>query len=259
MYPRNDTVYLSTGYSGLFIFDLTNLQQQRLLGLITNYPQQGYNHSGWLDATGKYLLFTDENIGLSAKIFDISNLVEPKFVSLFNSNPQAMPHNAYWYGDFAYVSAYHDGVQVWNLKNPANPLRVAWFDTHPVEPEQYTGFKGCWGVYPFLPSKRILASDLTNGIFLLSIDTTLVSVAEPTFADNKLQIYPNPIQNVFTVQAPTNLSVLKITLINAQGSRIFNVKPTTNHIYHAEFLPEGVYTVLVETDKGIFYSKLLKR
>lgn len=259
MYARNDTVYLGTGNSGLFIFDLTNLQQQRLLGLITSYPQQGYNHSGWLDATGKYLLFTDENIGLSAKIFNISNLSEPKFVSMFNSNPLAMPHNAYWYGDFAYVSAYHDGVQVWNLKDPENPVRVAWFDTHPVEPEQYTGFKGCWGVYPFLPSKRMLASDLTSGIFLLSIDTTLVSVVEPTFTINNINIYPNPVQNVFKLEVGSSLNVLKITLTNALGSQIFNVKPSVNHIYQADFLPEGIYTVVIETDKGIFYSKLLKR
>ena len=29
------------------------------------------------------------------------------------------------------------------------------------------GFNGCWGVYPFLPSGTIVASDIDNGLFVL--------------------------------------------------------------------------------------------
>src|ERR1043166_9727774 len=171
MYARTDTSYCSCDNAGLFIFDLRDLSNQKLIGSITSYPKKGYNHSSWLDESGRYIMFTDENAGLDAKIFDIADLNNPHFVSVFNSNPGAMPHNAYWKGKFAYVSAYHDGVRIWNVHDPEHPVQVAWYDTHPQEPEVYGGYKGCWGVWPYLPSGHIIASDLTSGIFVFGVDS----------------------------------------------------------------------------------------
>jgi hypothetical protein len=130
MYVRNDTAYLSCEEAGLFIFDLRDLSTQKFLTSITSYPDQGYNHSPWLDDSGRYLMFTDENTGLDIKIYDLKNFFEPQFVSQFNSNQLAMPHNAYWVGNLAYVSSYHDGVRIYNVKDPTNPQMAAWYDTH---------------------------------------------------------------------------------------------------------------------------------
>ncbi len=199
MYARNDTCFLSAEYNGIYFFKLTDAQNQSILGSITSYPEQGYNHSSWLDKTGKYLMFTDEDRALDIKIFDISNYANPKFVSSFNSSDQAMPHNAYWIGDFAYVSSYHDGFVVYNIKDPTQPQKVAWFDTHPDEPEIYGGYKGCWGIYPYLPSKIILASDLTNGIYVLKIDSQYCGINEQQSAFKKTAIYPNPVTNILHV------------------------------------------------------------
>ncbi len=200
MFARNDTCFLSAEYNGIYFFRLTDAQNQAILGSITSYPEQGYNHSSWLDKSGKYLMFTDEESGLDIKIFDITNYSNPKFVSSFNSSDQAMPHNAYWLGDFAYVSSYHDGFVVYNIKEPSNPHKVAWYDTHPVEPEIYGGFKGCWGIYPYLPSKIILASDLTNGIYVLKIDSQYCGMNEQKSAFKKSAIYPNPATNELHIE-----------------------------------------------------------
>jgi len=258
MFVRNDTAYLSCENAGLFVFDLKNLASQRLINIINSYPDRGYNHSSWLDKTGRYIMFTDENTGLDIKIYDLKNFTEPRFVSMFNSNTFALPHNAYWFGDFAYVSSYHDGVRVYNVKNPAKPFQVAWYDTHPVEPEQYGGFKGCWGVYPFLPSKRIIASDLTSGIFVFEIDSSLVG-NENTIA-NKIDFgfFPNPTHDKIFVSGLEN-EAYNFAIFNISGIQEMHgtIGSNRNQI-DLNHLTAGIYFLNVFNDKGNQTKKVIK-
>lgn len=258
MYPRNDTVYLSCEQSGLFIFDLRDSSNHILLGSITSYPDQGYNHSSWLNQHGNYILFTDENMGLDMKIFDITNLNDPKFISQFNSHPSATPHNAYWYGDLAIVSSYHDGVRVYNLKNPAKPQEVAWYDTHPIVPENYGGYKGCWGVYPFLPSKRIIASDLTSGIFLFEMDSNLVGTNETIEKSIHFSISPNPVNSKIKIHY-SGQSNAEIELLNAQGVLINHYNSQNNLLdMDVSNLVEGIYFIRVKSEDAIACKKFIK-
>jgi hypothetical protein len=241
MFARNDTVYLSCGDAGLYIFDLKDLNNQKMIGSINSYPDQGYNHSSWLDKSGKYLMFTDENMGLDIKIFDINDLNNPLFISQFNSNASTTSHNAYWVGDFAYVSAYHDGVRVYNIKDPANPKQVAWFDTHPEVPETYGGYKGCWGVYPYLPSKHIIASDLTAGIFVFEIDSDLVGTSKIYKENLDPIIYPNPTNSKVTIS--NNLKTFQqLELTDARGKLLkkWNEQELVQEI-DLSMYPSGIY------------------
>jgi choice-of-anchor B domain-containing protein len=259
MYARKDTVYLSCEQSGLYIFNLKDSANHIFLGSITSYPDQGFNHSSWLNESGRFILFTDENKGLDMKIFDLENLGDPKFVSQFNSHPDATPHNAFWVGDLAYVSAYHDGLRIYNLKNPYKPEEVAWYDTHPVVPEQYGGYRGCWGVYPFLPSKKIIASDLTAGIFVFEVDSNLVGneekVAEPTY----FSLFPNPsvsqINLHFSGQATGQYEVFN-WLGSLEIKQSFNNNKFTIDVSH---LPSGQYAIKVSTSTGNSFKKFIKQ
>lgn len=258
MYARNDTVYLSCESAGLFVFDLRDLSKQRLLTTITTYPDKGYNHSPWLDKSGRYVMFTDENPGLDIKIFDLQDFFDPRFVSQFNSNANAMPHNAYWYGDFAYVSSYHDGVRVWNVKDPKKPYQVAWYDTHPVEPEVYGGFKGCWGVYPYLPSGHIIASDLTAGIFLFEIDSLLLSEEEQLQSNLNITIFPNPSYGAFRVLG-WDFPASEYTIFDAQGSLMQsgNLNEKEPEINLSQ-LGSGIYFIRLKADNASITKKLVK-
>jgi len=259
MYARQDTVYLSCEQSGLFIFDLKDTSNHALLGSITSYPDQGYNHSSWLNESGRYILFTDENMGLDMKIFDIQNLSEPKFVSQFNSNPLATPHNAFWYGDFAYVSSYHDGLRIYNLKDPSKPTEVAWYDTHPVVPETYGGYKGCWGVFPFLPSKRIIASDLTSGIFVFEVDSDLVNHSEVTPNTAYFSLYPNPALDEIQVHVTGNGGG-ELSLFNCVGELEMQQKVSDNKFkLSLSHLPPGVYFIHISNESGVLTKKFIKQ
>jgi hypothetical protein len=64
------------------------------------------------------------------------------------------------------VSHYHDGIVIFDISDPNNVQRVAHYDTYTGN-TNYSGYQGAWGVYPFLPSGRIIGTDVLNGLFVL--------------------------------------------------------------------------------------------
>ncbi|MBK8643370.1 MAG: hypothetical protein IPN15_14515 [Saprospiraceae bacterium] len=81
-------------------------------------------------------------------------------------------HNPFIKDDYIYLAYYHDGVQIFNMADPKNPYKVAYFDTEPNNID-YSGYQGCWGVYPYLPSGRVIATDIANGFFVINVDILL--------------------------------------------------------------------------------------
>ncbi|MFZ1379300.1 MAG: choice-of-anchor B family protein [Saprospiraceae bacterium] len=178
MFVNNDTVFCSHGTNGLYIYKVNNLGNYTVLGSITTYPEQGYNHSSWISPDKKYLVWADETSDKSLKLADVSDPASIKIVSLFRSallSPtytNSIAHNPYYRDSLIIVSYYHDGVQIWNGTDPMNPIKIAYYDTEPNN-TNYNGYAGAWGVYPFFPSGNMAVSDITNGFFLLSIDAAL--------------------------------------------------------------------------------------
>ncbi|MCB9275972.1 MAG: choice-of-anchor B family protein [Lewinellaceae bacterium] len=176
IYVRDNIAYCSHGNQGLGVYGLTDPNNLINLGSLTSYPEQGYNHSSWLVEDGSKLVFADETHGRSLKLADVSNPAEITILDLFKSGllapaaTNSIAHNPFVRGHYAIVSYYHDGVQVFDLSNPGDVQRVAYYDTYP-ENQNYNGYEGCWGVYPFLPSGNIIASDITHGLFVLSADS----------------------------------------------------------------------------------------
>lgn len=44
---------------------------------------------------------------------------------------------------------------------------IAFFDAYPADDS--TEFDGAWSVYPYLPSGYVLVSDISNGLFVVSL------------------------------------------------------------------------------------------
>ena len=72
-----------------------------------------------------------------------------------------MPHNAFFMDDYIINSYYTTGIQIFDVKSKGNIVNVGHFDTSPNF--SGPGSNGCWGVYPYLPSGLIIASDIENG------------------------------------------------------------------------------------------------
>jgi choice-of-anchor B domain-containing protein len=261
-YVRNDTAYCSSENAGLFIFDVRDAANPILLSAITPpYPANAYNHSSWLDSSGKYILFCDETpAGVGMKIYDLTEMANPRIVG----NPfkeVGSPHNAYWKGRYGYVSMYYGGVQVYDLQDKANPRITAYYDTYPQE--YSSGYRGCWGVWPFLPSGIILASDMTNGLFVMRT-TERLAVNEYANTLINLSVYPNPFNhNINFTVSVGKPQVSNLAVYNLQGKLVaekeINLVTGANQISTELSLEPGLFLLKLITDEHVYKAQLLKQ
>ncbi|MBL7923304.1 MAG: choice-of-anchor B family protein, partial [Bacteroidia bacterium] len=198
MFSRNDTVYASCAYDGLFIFKYNaGPNNFSLAGSVTSYPQQGYNHSSALTDDGSTLVFMDEvPNGLAVKVLDVTDFSNLTIKSTFQSNPGPTPHNPFMVGNTCYIAYYQDGLQVYDVSDPVNPVRIGYFDTHHQTamggPYPSPAYQGAWGAYPYLPSGNVLVSDMQNGLFVLDPSGMFTAVPTPD-APLTFSVFPNPV------------------------------------------------------------------
>lgn len=266
-YVKNDTVYLSvyfngSGNNGLHVFDLTNPMTPQLLGSIQNYPGAGINHASWMNPEGTHLIMADETLTSPLKMVDIQNLDNIQAVSTFAPNPGAIAHNPFIKDSLAYISYYHEGVQIYDVSEPANPFRVGYFDTDTtIGNGNYSpNYRGCWGVYPFLPSGNILASDRKNGLFVLTYDGATTTSLERVSQNLDIKVYPNPTKGLFTISNENNF-IQKISLSNINGKVLFQKEIQKNTISIEINIQEesnGIYILKAIGEVGETQYKLFK-
>jgi choice-of-anchor B domain-containing protein len=191
VFVRNDTIYVNRGGSGLAIYDVSDASDPILLGSLVDYEGQGYNHAGYLSDDGNTYVLADETHGSPIKMLDVSDLSDIEIISTVTSGvaESSIPHNPLIKGDLMYSSYYYDGVYIWDISDPLNPELVGFYDTSEVP--NGNGFQGCWGVYPFLPSGLVLASDMQEGLFVMEIDQ-VTNVDENHTGDFGFNLFPNP-------------------------------------------------------------------
>ena len=248
-YVRNDTAYLNCGGSGFKIvdfsvLDLTPPSQPIELASLTSYPDAGYNHSGWLNDDGTIYAMQDENHGYDVKILDVSNFNNISVLASFNSgvSSQSMAHNGIIKNDLLYISYYHDGLRVFDISDPSNPVQTLMYDTY--LPNNHDSYKGAWGVYPYLPSGNIIVSDMQSGLFILNGSTT--NILEEINSNN--QLFPNPAQNYFTIQSNDATS---FELFNIAGRKVRKVDITQNQtVIQRNGLSNGWYSYILRNKKN---------
>ncbi|MBK8922340.1 MAG: choice-of-anchor B family protein [Saprospirales bacterium] len=175
-YVDNDTLYACHINSGLLsIVDMRDKLNPALLGTVET-PSR-FTHNSWLLADRKHILTTDERIPSFLTAYDITDPTDIKELDRFSTNDGngSIGHNTHVLNDWAITSWYTDGFSIVDASHPENLVQVGFFDTWPgTGPD----FDGCWGVYPFLPSGNILATNIpnTNG------GTGRLFVLTPTYA-----------------------------------------------------------------------------
>lgn len=180
-FVRNDTVYASGEGQGLYIIDYTDPEDPELVSAIRDYPFQGYNHSSWLTEDGQTMVMADESHGKPLKIYDVSDPANPEYQAPIgvSTDVRSIPHNPLVKDDLAYVSYYHEGLQIFDISDPQDPTRFLSDQTYPQYPlDTIRGYEGCWGVYPFFSSGTVAASDMTNGLHLYRVDTLVAGPSE---------------------------------------------------------------------------------
>lgn len=172
-YVDNDTLYachINDGF--LSITDLQDKDNPQVLGTIETPGR--FTHNSWLLSDHKHILTTDEKVPSFVTAYDISDPSDIQELDRISTTPNGMSsigHNTHVLNDWAITSWYADGVTLVDAHRPSNLIQVGRYDT-------YAGsglFNGCWGVYPFLPSGNIIASnipvnseDSTGKLFILT-------------------------------------------------------------------------------------------
>lgn len=167
-FERNDTLYIGHIYDGFFsLVDVTDKSNPILLG--TKTTPNSFTHNIWPSTDGQVVYTTDEISGAYITAYNIqnpSNIVELDRVQS-SANSIVIPHNVHVLGDYLVTSYYSDGIIIHDATYPYNLIQVGNFDTYLG---QTPGFDGCWGVYPFFPSGKTVAADITKGLFILDVD-----------------------------------------------------------------------------------------
>ena len=197
-FVRNDTMFLAHILNGFVsLVDVSNKANPVLLGSVVT--PDAFSHNIWPSTTGSYVYTTDEEAGAYITSYDISDPQNITELDRIQNSPGegVPPHNVHVKGDYIITSYYSDGIVIHDVSHPNNIVKVGEYDTYLG---QSSDFIGCWGVYPFLPSGTILASDMTNGLFVLGPTYEKASYLEGIVTDNSSGL---PIVNA-SVQILTN-------------------------------------------------------
>lgn len=139
------------------------------------YPELGFVHQAWLTEDHRFLLVGDEldenvlNVPTRTHVLDVSDLDSPVYVFAYEAATASIDHNLYVLGNRVFEANYTSGLRILEFGDLANReiAEIAFFDTYPQS--NGADFSGAWSVYPFLPSGTIIVSDVTNGLFILSL------------------------------------------------------------------------------------------
>lgn len=72
--------------------------------------------------------------------------------------------------------------------------------------------------------------------------------------NDELKIYPNPAKNAIAVRIPDDIKIYEINLLNMVGQSILQTK---SNVIDVSNIPNGIYSVTVQSDKTIFNKKAI--
>jgi choice-of-anchor B domain-containing protein len=215
------TVMLDFNERSLRLWDHSNLKSVVELSSVS-YPNAEYTHSGWWSEDRQYVILHDElderNRGLNTTvhIFDISDLNEPTLVSTWLGPTRAVDHNGFVRGNKYYMSNYERGVTILDLSDPLAPTELGYFDTFPLSTS--SGFNGVWGVYPYLPSGIIIASDIQGGLYILKDETNSAAKDDINFSSALYEVTEGGVVNISVMRSGTRAASVDYKIIRGATS-----------------------------------------
>jgi len=159
----------------LTIVDVSDKDDMKMLARV-GYDNAFYTHQGWLTADQSFLLLNDEldesrgpTKNTRTMIWDVQDLEDPHKTGSHYAVNEAVDHNLYIRGDYAYLSNYCDGLRVLDVKNiQDNEVpEVAYVDI--ADYCNSADFEGAWSSYPYFPSGHIVVSSIELGLFTINI------------------------------------------------------------------------------------------
>jgi len=169
---QGSEIYIGSNEDRVAIIDISDKQNPIEISTIT-YSNTEYTHQGWFTDDQKYFIVGDEldeaRRGFNSRtlIFDFTDLDNPLLHHTYLGPTSAIDHNGYVLGNQFFLANYTAGMRVLDITgiDGKNVVEEGFFDTFPADDN--AGFDGVWSVYPYLPSGKIIVSDINRGLFVI--------------------------------------------------------------------------------------------
>jgi hypothetical protein len=164
------------GAGGYYVYDITNLDDMTLVASVTGVPGVTWGHTVTPTPDGRYIVSETEYQYAPLRIFDLKPALDGEVatirlpISAWTANWENLAHNHEVRWPYVFVSAYEDGLQIFNMRDPENPHTVAYYDTydgpHAVGMCSDKVCNGAFGVDVRNADGLIVISDMSTGFWI---------------------------------------------------------------------------------------------
>ena len=182
---RQDKFY-GAGAGGYYVFDVTHTDTPKLITSVVGSACISWGHTFTPSPDGAFAVAETEYQWAPLRIFDLRPGLEGKVqaitqpIAVWNADWNDLAHNHEVRWPYVFVSAYEDGLQVFNMQDPKHPKTMGWYYT--CECTHETGFgglpdwqgtsiyNGAFGVMVRNADGLILLTDSNTGAWLFKMD-----------------------------------------------------------------------------------------
>jgi hypothetical protein len=182
---RQDKFY-GAGAGGYYIYDVTHTDQVKLITSITGMAGVGWGHTITPTPDGAFAVTETEYQWAPLRLFDLRPGLEGKVQSInqptaiWNADWNDLAHNHEVRWPYVFVSAYEDGLQIFNMQNPQEPKTIGWYFTCECTHnsgyggvpnwEGHSIFNGAFGVMVRNTDGLIMITDSNTGAWFFKLD-----------------------------------------------------------------------------------------
>jgi len=180
--------FYGAGRGGYFIYDVTNIgkEEPKLVTQIIGASGITSGHTFTPTPDGKFAVTEAEYQYAPLRLFDLRPGLEGRVnaisrpISAWTADWRALAHNHEIKWPFVFVSAYEDGLQVFNMQDPENPFTMGWYYTcQCIHNKGFGGvptwegesvFNGAFGVKVRDYDGLIVISDANSGFWAFKLE-----------------------------------------------------------------------------------------
>jgi hypothetical protein len=128
--------FYGAGNGGYYVYDVTNTSDPKLLVALTGTAGVTGGHTFTPTPDGRYAVTETEYMYAPLRIFDLKPGLDgtvktiSRPIGAWISDWTTNPHNHEVRWPYVFVSAYEEGLQIFNMMDPTNPYTVGYYDTY---------------------------------------------------------------------------------------------------------------------------------